>query len=76
MRLKLGKVDLNDLIVLGALVGVEAEVGILVGARSREILQGVDVLDCLGAARGFEVSSGGLRVGEDRGSGANLSTVR
>lgn len=75
MRLELGEVDLDDLVVLGALVGVEAEVGILVRAGAREVLQGVDVLDGLRAACSFEIASRCLCVREDGCGGTNFSTV-
>lgn len=56
MRLQLGKVDGDDLVVLGTFVGAEAEVRVFPSAGTGEILQSLNVLDGLRAASGPEVS--------------------
>ena len=74
MGLELRKVDLDQLVVLGALVGLELEERILAGA-SAEVLKVLGVLVGLLAVGGLEVTTGSLGEGEDGGSGANLGTV-
>ena len=71
--LKLGEVDLDQLVVLSALVGLESEVSILGGAGAGEGLKVHSVLSGLLAAGGLEVAGRGLGVGEDGGGGTNLS---
>ncbi|KAH6609638.1 hypothetical protein Trco_002984 [Trichoderma cornu-damae] len=70
--LQLGEVDGDELVVLGALVGLEAEAGVRRRAASGEALQGPDVLNGPAAARGFEVPRRGLGVGEDGRGRAHL----
>lgn len=74
MGLKLRKVDLDQLVVLSALVGLELEERVLTGALG-EVLEVLGVLVSLLAVGGLEVAAGSFGEGEDGGSGANLSTV-
>ena len=74
MGLEFGKVDLDQLVVLGALVGLELEERILAGAPAK-VLKVLGVLVGLLAVGGLEVAAGSLGEGEDGGGGANLGTV-
>jgi hypothetical protein len=56
VRLEFGKVDVDNLVVLGVLVGLEAEAGVFARAATGEALQSLDVLDSLTSAGRLEVS--------------------
>lgn len=75
MGFELGEIDLNELVVLGALVGLEAEEGILGSAGAREVLEKRSIPAGLLPPRRLQVPARGLGEGENGRGRADLGWI-